>query len=87
MLEARFPLRLVQFGIRELEVLRPLDVSILSERRVRPPFGLHWDAPGATGRNLHASREVPGKTHFRAEADDRIRIETPGGGRWDDTGP
>ncbi|WP_243664617.1 hydantoinase B/oxoprolinase family protein [Rhodothermus marinus] len=25
---------------------------------------------------------MPGKTSFQAEAGDRIRIETPGGGGW-----
>ena len=66
--------------IRELEVLRPLDVSILSERRQRAPFGLEGGQPGARGRNLHNDEAVDGKTHFKAAPGDRVRIETPGGG-------
>ena len=98
-LEARFPVRLRTFQlregsggpgrnpggdgvVRELELLRPLTVSILSERRRRPPFGLDGGKPGAAGRNLHNGEPIDGKAHFRAEAGDRIRIETPGGGGY-----
>ena len=66
--------------IRELEVLRPLTVSILSERRDRPPFGLAGGGAGAVGHNQHNGTSLRGKAHFRAEAGDRVRIETPGGG-------
>src|SRR5206468_788416 len=38
--------------IRRLEFLRPLEVSILSERRgPYPPYGLGGGEPGALGRN------------------------------------
>ena len=66
--------------VRELELLAPLEVSILSERRTRAPFGLAGGEPGAPGRNLHNGREVPGRARLRCAAGDRIRIETPGGG-------
>ncbi len=66
--------------VREIELLAPLEVSILSERRVRAPFGLLGGQPGATGRNLWNGRELGGRTRFRAAAGDRVRIETPGGG-------
>ena len=98
-LEARFPVRLVRFGlragsggrgrhrggdgiIRELEALRPLRVSILSERRTRSPFGLEGGGPGAAGRNLVDGRDVGGKVQTQVEAGGRIRIETPGGGGY-----
>jgi len=68
--------------VREIELLRPLSVSILSERRVRPPFGLAGGAPGRTGRNLWNGRDVGGKASFDASAGDRVRIETPGGGGY-----
>ena len=68
--------------VREIELLRPLDVSILSERRVRAPFGLAGGGDGAPGRNTHNGRDVGGKASFRAAAGDRIRIETPGGGGY-----
>ncbi|TFK24109.1 cytoplasmic protein [Coprinopsis marcescibilis] len=37
--------------IREIEFLEPLQVSILSERRTRQPYGLEGGGPGAFGRN------------------------------------
>jgi 5-oxoprolinase (ATP-hydrolysing) len=66
--------------IREIELLQPMRVSILSERRTRRPFGLAGGQPGAAGRNLHNERDVGGKASFEAAAGDVIRIETPGGG-------
>jgi 5-oxoprolinase (ATP-hydrolysing) len=66
--------------VRELELLEPLEVSILSERRRLHPFGLDGGGPGAAGRNLHNGRELAGRARFRAARGDRIRIETPGGG-------
>ncbi|OBZ77981.1 Uncharacterized protein C11D3.14c [Grifola frondosa] len=37
--------------VRELEFLEPLQVSILSERRTRQPYGLEGGGPGGLGRN------------------------------------
>jgi len=68
--------------VREIELLAPLQVSILSERRTRRPFGLCGGEDGAPGRNLHNGRDVGGKASFAAAAGDRIRIETPGGGGY-----
>jgi 5-oxoprolinase (ATP-hydrolysing) len=68
--------------VREIEFLEPMRVSILSERRVRAPFGLAGGAPGARGRNLHGGREVPGSCSFDVAAGDVVRIETPGGGGY-----
>lgn len=72
--------------IREYELLEPMRISILSERRERPPFGLAGGEPGAQGRNLHNGRDVGGKASFSADKGDRIRIETPGGGGFGRTG-
>ncbi|MBI2893679.1 MAG: hydantoinase B/oxoprolinase family protein [Deltaproteobacteria bacterium] len=75
--------------VREMELLRPLRVSILSERRgPYPPFGLDGGEPGAVGRNLlwRAGRAEPelltAKVALDLDAGDRIVIETPGGGGW-----
>ncbi|KAF8504527.1 Hydantoinase B/oxoprolinase [Russula emetica] len=38
--------------IRELEFLEPLQVSILSERRTRTPYGLEGGGQGGLGRNI-----------------------------------
>ena len=42
--------------VRELEFLEPLQVSILSERRTRQPYGLEGGEPGALGRNTWLKR-------------------------------
>jgi 5-oxoprolinase (ATP-hydrolysing) len=67
---------------RELEFLRELEVSLVSERRTRVPFGLAGGEPGRTGRNLLNGREVPAKFSRKVSAGDRLRIETPGGGGY-----
>lgn len=36
--------------IRDLEFTQELDVAILSERRVIPPYGMHGGEPGAVGK-------------------------------------
>jgi len=71
---------------RELEFLRSVEVSILSERRSRAPFGLKGGGSGAPGRNLFNGHEVPARTTFHAQPGDRLRIETPGGGGYGEPG-
>jgi 5-oxoprolinase (ATP-hydrolysing) len=73
--------------VREIEFLRPMRISILSERRERAPFGLAGGAPGARGRNLHNGHELGGKVTLDVAAGDRVRIETPGGGGFGSAGP
>ncbi len=68
--------------VREFELLAPMRVSVLSERRTRRPFGLAGGEPGAAGRNLHNGKDVGGKASFEARAGDVVRIETPGGGGY-----
>ena len=73
--------------VREMEVLTQVEVTVLSERRKIPPYGLAGGKPGMPGKNLIIRRdgtvqEMPGKFHERLEPGDRIRIETPGGGGW-----
>jgi 5-oxoprolinase (ATP-hydrolysing) len=74
--------------VREIEFLRPQDVSILSERRGDyAPYGQQGGGPGECGQNTlrEASgeiRDLGGKVQFRAKAGDVLVIETPGGGGW-----
>jgi 5-oxoprolinase (ATP-hydrolysing) len=72
--------------IREFEFLEPLDVGILSERRVFAPFGLQGGGSGARGLNHLISRELVhnlgGKNAFKVKRGDRVVINTPGGGGW-----
>jgi N-methylhydantoinase B len=73
--------------IREVEVLADIEGTILSERRVGRPWGLHGGQPGASGSNTLIQpdgSEVPlgGKAHFFAAPGSCVRIVTPAGGGW-----
>jgi len=70
--------------VRELMFLRPMRVSLLAERRVFSPFGLAGGGAGARGRFFVGERELPGRVTIDVPADERIRVETPGGGGWGD---
>jgi 5-oxoprolinase (ATP-hydrolysing) len=73
--------------VREIEFLRPMRISVLSERRARAPFGLAGGEPGEPGRNLLNGRDLGGKFSVDVEAGDRLRLETPGGGGFGVAGP
>jgi len=66
--------------VREFEFLAPLEVSLLSDRRSRPPFGLRGGEPGRIGANLIDGRLLPGRARLNVNPGQRLRIETPGGG-------
>jgi N-methylhydantoinase B/oxoprolinase/acetone carboxylase alpha subunit len=72
--------------VREFEFLTRADVTILSDRRTRGPYGLSGGAAGRPGRNtlLRAGRKiaVPGKARFEVKPGDVLRIESPGGGGY-----
>lgn len=103
LLEARFPVQLLEFGlrsgsggagaqsggegiVRRYRFLRPVTVSLLTERRGRVPFGLAGGEPGACGRNrVRRARDgrvevVAGHVKLDLESEDELWIETPGGG-------
>lgn len=78
--------------IREYEFLADAEVTILSDRRERGPYGLAGGKPGKPGRIQlrHAGkmRQIPAKSKFEVQAGDVLRIETPGGGGWgENAGP
>ncbi len=62
----------------------PVDLSLMTERRRHPPYGLAGGQPGATGENEHRHRgrrqPLPGKCRVSLEAGDELVIRTPGGG-------
>jgi N-methylhydantoinase B len=74
--------------VRELELCADLTVTLVGERRRRPPYGLSGGGPGACGEDTLERDGVrvrlPGKVTFAARAGDRITIATPGGGGFGD---
>jgi 5-oxoprolinase (ATP-hydrolysing) len=68
--------------VRELELLAPVHVSIVSERRRTAPFGLAGGGPGAPGRNLLDGEDLGGHASVDAGLGAILTVETPGGGAW-----
>jgi N-methylhydantoinase B len=73
--------------IREIEALTDCEVTLLSDRRARGPWGLAGGAAGSPGkasviRDSGSIEEMPGKFSTRLRKGERIRIESPGGGGW-----
>ena len=81
--------------IRDIEFRIPVQVSILSERRVFRPYGLEGGEDGGVGRNIWVRRvegkdggegwrevNLGGKNTAAMKAGERIVINTPGGGGW-----
>ena len=66
--------------VRELRVLEPCRLSLISERRGHAPKGAHGGEAGAPGRNFVNGEELPAKVTRDLAVDDVVRIETPGGG-------
>ncbi len=66
--------------VRELRVLEPCRLSIISERRRHPPQGERRAEPGAPGRNSLNGAPLPAKATRALVEGDLVTIETPGGG-------
>jgi 5-oxoprolinase (ATP-hydrolysing) len=71
--------------VREVEFLRPLTASILSERRAVAPFGILGGGAASPGVNLWIRRDgrvvsLGGKATVEVAGGDRILLLTPGGG-------
>lgn len=74
--------------VRRIEFLKPLDVSIVSQRR-KPyaPYGVAGGEAGALGENRlvradGTTETFSGQAQFAAQAGDVLTIATPGGGGW-----
>lgn len=106
-LERAFPLRVRRYSVRagsgggkyrggdgierDVEVLEPITVSLVTERRVSRPWGLAGGEPGAAGENWlvrggdeTTAEPLPDKCTVDLDAADVIRMRTPGGGGWGD---
>jgi len=72
--------------VREIQLLGAAEVTVLSERRERGPYGLFGGKPGTPGKNTviqnNIARKMPGKFHVNLDPGDVLRIETPGGGGY-----
>ncbi|THC99250.1 hypothetical protein EYZ11_001249 [Aspergillus tanneri] len=78
--------------IRDIELRRPMQVSILSERRVIPPYGMAGGEDGKRGVNLWVRNDpvtgtqqtisIGSKVSAAMNTGDRIIIQTPGGGGY-----
>ncbi|HET7102342.1 MAG TPA: hydantoinase B/oxoprolinase family protein, partial [Terriglobia bacterium] len=72
--------------IREIEFLTDVRLSILSDRRHFPPYGLAGGRPGKPGKTTLRAKgrahKLPSKTVVRVPAGSILTIETPGGGGW-----
>jgi N-methylhydantoinase B len=76
--------------VREIEVLTDCEVTLLSDRHTRGPWGLAGGGDGAPGRAWVIRRDglakaMAGKFSTRLQAGERVRIESPGGGGWGQT--
>lgn len=71
---------------RELVFETPTEVTLLTDRRRHPPYGLQGGHPGLPGENLlirdGVERALPGKVRFTAAPGDHLRVSSPGGGGW-----
>ena len=74
---------------RDLLVLEPCTVSLITERRVSQPWGLAGGGDGAVGENWllrggseSAAERLADKCTVRLQAGDVLRVLTPGGGGW-----
>jgi N-methylhydantoinase B len=72
--------------VREIELLAPAEVTLLTERRRSGPSGAAGGDPGAAGENRlvrdGVETRLPGKATFQAVVGDRVSIASPGGGGW-----
>ena len=72
--------------VREVEFLEPAEVTLLSDRRARGPWGLAGGAPGLPGKNKlsrnGSNENLPAKVRTLLKKGDVLRIESPGGGGW-----
>ena len=78
--------------MREIELQCDANVTLLAERRLRGPYGLHGGADGAPGRNVAIRKDgfevlIPTKGSVRLKRGDRVRLESPGGGGWGQAKP
>ena len=72
--------------VREIEVLTDAEVTLLSERRSRGPWGLGGGRDGKPGEAYvvrgTGTEKLPGKFSVRLRKGERVRVASPGSGGW-----
>lgn len=73
--------------VREIELLCPAEVTILSDRRARAPYGLAGGEPGLPGETVliesdGTERVLPSKASVWVRSNTIISVRTPGGGGY-----
>lgn len=77
--------------IRDMQFLEPIQISLLTERRSRAPYGLAGGEPARMGTNTWIKQTTGGQTRkvnlggkasVHLAAGDRLVLNTPGGGGW-----
>ena len=66
--------------VRELRVLEPCRLSIVSQRRSTAPRGAEGGRDGTPGRNVLNGEALPASASRDLRPGDLLRVETPGGG-------
>jgi N-methylhydantoinase B len=73
--------------VRELRILEPCRLSLLTQRRAIAPRGARGGGDAQRGRSFLNGEELPAIANLNLEPGDVLRIETPGGGGWGDVRP
>jgi len=71
---------------RDLQILAPARVALLTERRSEGPAGARGGHPGTPGENVlirgGVEEPLPAKATFSVQPGDIVSIRSPGGGGW-----
>jgi N-methylhydantoinase B len=73
--------------VRELRVLEPATLCLLTDRRRHAPAGRAGGSPGACGSNLIDGTEVPAKVTTELDPGQVVTLMTPGGGGFGEPRP
>jgi N-methylhydantoinase B len=68
--------------VRELRILEPCRLSLLTQRRALAPRGANGGADGLPGQTFLNGKELPAIANLDLKPGDLLRVETPGGGGW-----
>jgi N-methylhydantoinase B len=68
--------------VRELRILEPCRLSLITQRRTLAPRGARGGEDGLPGRSFLNGEELPAIASRDLEPGDLLRLETPGGGGW-----